>query len=104
MIEKLRTQFQYDARILLSNSYWLLVIPLVASQLVVFWHMAVAAVVRDVRREARIRLSSEQSIEQLAPIDVLERYLRQARQMPEERVRRLLELASTIVGPGQSSG
>ena len=64
----------------------------------------VAAVVRDVRREARIRLSSEQSIEQLAPIDVLERYLRQARQMPEERVRRLLELASTIVGPGQSSG
>lgn len=47
MIEKLRTQFQYDARILLSNSYWLLVIPLVASQLVVFWHMAVAAVVRD---------------------------------------------------------
>jgi hypothetical protein len=46
MIDKLRTQFQYDSKILLTNSYWLLVVPLVASQLVVLWHMAVAAVVK----------------------------------------------------------
>ena len=64
----------------------------------------VAAVVRDVRREARIRLGSDQNIEQLAPIDVLGRYLRQARGLPEERVHKLVELASTIISPGQSSG
>jgi exonuclease SbcD len=64
----------------------------------------VAAVVRDVRREARIRLGSDQNVEQMAPLEVLERYLRQARGMPEERVRKLVELASTIVGTGQSSG
>lgn len=38
-----RAQFQYNVRILLANSYWLLIIPLVASQLVIFWHMAVAS-------------------------------------------------------------
>lgn len=64
----------------------------------------VAAVVRDVRREARIRLGADQNIEQLAPVDVLERYLRQARGMPEAQVRKLVELASTIIGPGPSSG
>ena len=64
----------------------------------------VAAVVRDVRREARIRLGSDQNIEQLAPIEVLERYLSQGRGMPEERVRKLVELASSIIGSGQSRG
>lgn len=64
----------------------------------------VAAVVREVRREARIRLGTEQNIEQLAPVEVLERYLRQARGMPDERVSKLLRLASAIISPGQSSG
>lgn len=64
----------------------------------------VAAVVRDVKREARIRLGTDQNIEQLAPADILERYLRQAKGLPEERVQKLVELASTIIGPGQPSG
>jgi exonuclease SbcD len=64
----------------------------------------VAAVVRDVKREARIRLGSNQNVEQLPPLEALEIYLRQARGVPENRVHRLMELASTIIGPGQSSG
>jgi len=59
----------------------------------------VAAVVRDVKRETRIRLGVDQNIEQMAPLEVLEKYLRQAREMPEHLVRRLVELATTIVGP-----
>jgi hypothetical protein len=64
----------------------------------------VAAVVRDVKREARIRLGSNRNVEQLPPLEALEIYLRQARGVPENRVHRLMELASTIIGPGQSSG
>lgn len=44
-MDNLRTLFRYNARVLLANSYWLLIIPIVASQLVVFWHMAIASLV-----------------------------------------------------------
>ena len=43
MLNNTRALLQYNSRILLANSYWLLIIPLVASQLVIFWHMAVAS-------------------------------------------------------------
>jgi hypothetical protein len=46
MLANLRSQINYNARILLANSYWILIIPLVASQLVVFWHMAIATLVK----------------------------------------------------------
>ena len=45
MLENARTLFRYNSRILLANSYWLLIIPLVASQVVIFWHMAIATLV-----------------------------------------------------------
>lgn len=44
-MDNLRTLFRYNARVLLANSYWLLIIPVVASQLVIFWHMAIASLV-----------------------------------------------------------
>ena len=46
MLGNLRAQFRYNSRILLANSYWMLIIPLVASQLVISWHMAVATLVK----------------------------------------------------------
>jgi len=59
----------------------------------------VAAVVRDVKKETRIRLGASQNIEQMTPLELLGQYLRQARQMTEERAHRLTELAKTVVGP-----
>lgn len=44
-MSNLRKLFEYNARVLLANSYWLLIVPLVASQLIVFWHMAIASLV-----------------------------------------------------------
>jgi len=45
MFDNARILFRYNSRVLLANSYWLLIVPLVASQLVVFWHMAIATLV-----------------------------------------------------------
>lgn len=57
----------------------------------------VATVVRDVKRPTRIRLGPNQSIEQMAPLEVLQRYLQQARPVSDERMDKLLELAKTIM-------
>jgi exonuclease SbcD len=57
----------------------------------------VATVVRDVKRTARIRLGSNQSIEQMTPLEVLQSYLRQARSIPEERTDKLLDLAKKVM-------
>ena len=57
----------------------------------------VATVVRDVKRSARIRIGSNQNIEQMTPLEVLQAYLQQARSMPTERMDRLLELAQKIM-------
>ena len=46
MFTNLRRLFGYNTRILLGNSYWLLIIPVVASQLIIFWHMATASMVK----------------------------------------------------------
>lgn len=46
MLTNLRQLMAYNTRILLSNSYWLLIIPVVASQLILFWHMAIATMVK----------------------------------------------------------
>jgi ABC-type transport system involved in multi-copper enzyme maturation permease subunit len=45
MLSNLRRLFNYNARILMGNSYWLLIVPVVASQLIIFWHMAIATLV-----------------------------------------------------------
>jgi exonuclease SbcD len=58
----------------------------------------VATVVRDVKRPTRIRLGSNQSIEQMTPLEVLQSYLRQARSMSDERTDKLLELAKKVMG------
>jgi exonuclease SbcD len=64
----------------------------------------VATVVRDVKRPTRIRLGSNQSIEQMTPLEVLESYLRQARSVSEERTGKLLELAQKVMAGTASSG
>ena len=46
MLTNLRRLFNYNTRILMGNSYWLLIIPVVASQLIIFWHMATASLVK----------------------------------------------------------
>jgi len=56
----------------------------------------VATVVRDVERVSRLRLGSDQTIEQMTPLEVLERYL-QVRQVPKERIEKLLEYAQRIM-------
>jgi exonuclease SbcD len=58
----------------------------------------VATVVRDVERVSRLRLGSDQTVEQMTPREVLERYL-QVRQVPKERVEKLLEFAQRIMTP-----
>jgi exonuclease SbcD len=65
----------------------------------------VATVVRDVRRPTRIRLGSNQSIEQMTPLEVLQSYLRQARSVSDERADKLLELAKKVMaGTSSRSG
>jgi exonuclease SbcD len=61
----------------------------------------VATVVRDVKRPARIRLGSNQSIEQMTPLEVLQSYLRQARSTSDERMDKLLEMAKKVMGSEQ---
>jgi len=56
----------------------------------------VATVVRDVERVSRLRLGSDQTIEQMTPLEVLERYL-QVRQGPKERIEKLLEYAQRVM-------
>ena len=58
----------------------------------------VATVVRDVKRTTRIRLGSNQNIEQMTPLEVLHSYLRQARSLSDERTDKLLELAKKVMG------
>lgn len=38
---------RYNARLVVLNSYWLFVVPLVASQLVLFWHMAMKSLLGE---------------------------------------------------------
>lgn len=38
---------RYNARLVVLNSYWLFVVPLIASQLVLFWHMAMKSLLGD---------------------------------------------------------
>ncbi|MGC8787815.1 MAG: metallophosphoesterase family protein [Anaerolineae bacterium] len=59
----------------------------------------VAAIVRDVRREPRLRLGSNQSVEQMTPLEVLRLYL-QARQVEKQRMEKLLEYARRIMSDG----
>jgi exonuclease SbcD len=56
----------------------------------------VAAVVRDIERVARLRLRSDQAVEKMTALEVLERYL-QLRQLSKERVAKLMEYARRIV-------
>jgi tetratricopeptide (TPR) repeat protein len=55
-----RGLWSYNLRILLGNSYWLIVAPVAAAQLVLFWNMATATLFSPVR--------AAQTIELLAPI------------------------------------
>jgi exonuclease SbcD len=56
----------------------------------------IAAVVRDVKRVSRLRLGTDQTVEQMTPMQVLERYL-QLRQLSKERVEKLMDYAQRIV-------
>ncbi len=56
----------------------------------------VAAVVRDIERVARLRLRSDQAVENMTALEVLERYLH-LRQLSKERVAKLMEYARQIV-------
>ncbi len=56
----------------------------------------VAAMVRDVERQTRLRLGTDRAVEEMTPRQVLERYL-QVKQTPPERVRVLLEYADRII-------
>jgi exonuclease SbcD len=56
----------------------------------------VASVVRDVERVSRLRLGSDQTVEQMTSREVLERYL-QVSQVPKERIEKLLEYAQRIM-------
>lgn len=59
----------------------------------------VAAVIRDVERPARLRLGSEQGIEQMTPLQALEKYL-QVQQVPPEHAEKLLQYAGKVVHYG----
>ncbi|MBC7261126.1 MAG: exonuclease subunit SbcD, partial [Chloroflexi bacterium] len=59
----------------------------------------VAAIIRDVRREPRLRLGSNQNVEQMTPLEVLQLYL-QARQVEKQRMEKLLEYAQRIMSDG----
>ena len=57
---KSRSIWSYNLRILLGNSYWLIVTPVAAAQLVLFWNMATATLFSSVR--------AAQTIEEVAPL------------------------------------
>lgn len=48
MFDNLRRLWRYNLRIVLGQTYWLLVIPIAVSQLVLFWHMAMAVTFKPV--------------------------------------------------------
>jgi exonuclease SbcD len=56
----------------------------------------VAAMVRDVERKARLRLGTDQTVEEMTPRQMLERYL-EVKQTPPERAKVLLEYADRII-------
>ena len=56
----------------------------------------VAAIIRDVERKTRLRLGTDQSVEEMTPRQVLERYL-EVKQTPPERLQVLLEYADRII-------
>jgi len=56
----------------------------------------VAAVVRDVERKTRLRLGTDQNVEEMTPRQMLERYL-QVKQTSPERAKVLLEYADQII-------
>lgn len=56
----------------------------------------VAAMVRDVERKTRLRLGTDQAVEEMTPRQMLERYL-QVKQTPPERAQVLLEYADRII-------
>lgn len=58
----------------------------------------VASIVRDVERTSRLRLGSNQGVEQMTPLQALEMYL-QLRQVPRERMQELLEYARRVANP-----
>ncbi len=56
----------------------------------------VAAIIKDVERAARLRMGSDQGIEQMTPLQALERYL-QTRPISQERMRKLLQYAQHVI-------
>ncbi len=56
----------------------------------------VATVVHDVERVARLRLGQDQTIEQMTPQELLERYF-QLRKVPKPRIEKLLEYAQRVM-------
>jgi exonuclease SbcD len=56
----------------------------------------VAAMVRDVERKTRLRLGTDQAVEEMTPRQMLERYL-EVKQTPTERAQVLLEYADQII-------
>jgi len=56
----------------------------------------VAAVIRDVERKTRLRLGTDQAVEEMTPRQMLERYL-QVKQTSPERAKVLLEYADRII-------
>lgn len=52
--------------------------------------------VRDVRRDTRLRLRSDQAVEQMTPMQILERYL-ELRRVPREHIATLMEYAQQLV-------
>lgn len=58
----------------------------------------VASIVRDVERTARLRLGSNQGVEQMTPLQALEKYL-EVHQVPQERMQKLLEYARRVANP-----
>lgn len=57
----------------------------------------VAAMVRNVERKTRLRLGTDQMVEEMTPRQMLERYF-QVKQTPPERAQVLLEYADQIMG------
>jgi len=56
----------------------------------------VAAIVRDVERPSRLRLGSSQNVEEMTPLEMLERYL-QVREVSKERAETLLQYARRVM-------
>ena len=56
----------------------------------------VAAIVRDVERPSRLRLGSSQNVEEMTPLEMLQRYL-QVRELSKERAATLLQYARRVM-------